>query len=160
MREIAGPHGRAAVTQPEIDLYRDFAPLEMRGHRSLVIIGNRLTIARCPGAAKADGQAVTVGRFARFAHGHDHASPVRVFSSDGGLHQRGVGDGKPDLARAIVRNRSRNAYRDELLCAFAIAHDKVRKLAAHVLQRGGKGVGAGTVEAGERRIACLAGGKG
>ena len=60
----------------------------MFGHGALVIAGHGAPFSRHLHAANIDRQTVAFGRFARFADGHNNASPIGILARHGGFHQR------------------------------------------------------------------------
>src|SRR3546814_17414008 len=91
--------------------------------------------------AEADREPVAVGGFARLAHRHHDAAPVRILARDSGLHQRRIGDRERDALRAVVADRAAYLCRHELCGAFACAPPFLRELArARERAVAGKGV--------------------
>ncbi len=133
MREVAGPHGGAALAEAEIDLDGDLAALEMRGNRRLVVIGQRQAVARGPVPPK------PIDRVSRSAGSPAlptaittrpqlASSPAMAVLTSGELAMaRPMRRALSSLSAPVTRNF------DELLRPFAVAHDKVGELAADVV---------------------------
>ena len=88
--------------------------------------------------AEADGEAVTVDGFLGLADGHDDPAPVGVFTGDGGLDQRAVGDRFGQLAG---RGRTGGAvHRDlyEFGRSLAVADQLVGKVEHHAVEGTGE----------------------
>ena len=102
MREVAGPNLRASFAEAQVYLHADLLTLQMFGNRGLVVIGERLTLARSPDPAEADRKPVAVRGLPCLAHGHHDAAPVGVFPSNGGFDQWRIGDGETKFAGALV----------------------------------------------------------
>src|SRR5690606_37962105 len=120
--EVAGPHRGAAAADAEIHGDVDLLALHVLRHRRLVAARHHLAVLGHAHAADGDGKAVAVGALAGLAHRHDDAAPVGVLAGNGGLHQRRVGDGKPDAAGGVARGGAAHPDGDELAGALAVAH--------------------------------------
>src|SRR3954449_1034672 len=86
--EVAGQHAIAALAEAERDLDRDLRRLHRLRHLSLVI--GRIACAALgdADAVEGDRQLVAIGRLARLADRHHHATPIGVLAGNRRLHQR------------------------------------------------------------------------
>jgi hypothetical protein len=101
--EVAGPHGRAALAEADIDADLDRLAPEVRGDGGFVIALDRIAIGATAMPPKRIESRSRSAGFAGLADRHDDAAPVGVLAGDGGLDQRRIGDGQADAARAFVR---------------------------------------------------------
>jgi hypothetical protein len=136
------------------------AALEVRGDRRFVIVGQRLALARGPGAAEADRErSRSAGSpalpTAMTTRPQLASSPAMAVLTSGEL-----AIDRP-TRRALSSDRAGDRDRDELLRAFAILHDQVRELAADVCPvRRRKASAPGHRRVMIWRVARLAGGEG
>ena len=91
--------------------------------------------SRRSGRRRPRSQAVAVGLLAGLADRHDDAAPIGVARRERGLDQRRIADREPDAPRRPRRRRAGHLDGDEFLRALAVAHDLLRQVDHHRVER-------------------------
>src|SRR3546814_12736946 len=96
------PYGRAPFAKAEIGADADVLTFEVRGDGGFIVALDGEAVLCDPMVAEADREPVAVGGFARLAHRHHAAAPVRILPRDSRLPQRRIAEPEP----AALRPRS------------------------------------------------------
>src|SRR5579884_108919 len=134
--EVARPHGRLALPEPQVHGDLDLLPLQVPGRlrEALALRRGRAPLGQQdrPDPAR---EPVLLHLRARVAHGGQDPAPVGRAPVEGRLDERGRGDREGGLAGLLLAQRAADGHLHELRGAFAVARHHLRQGDAEGLER-------------------------